>query len=443
MEQHSTPINAMPTKAFFVTMLVRDISPERAILDLVDNCIDGAKRTRPNGDYEGLHVSILIDNKTLEISDNCGGFDTTTAREYAFRFGRPAAADQTDFSIGQFGVGMKRALFKFGRKFSVSSKTTHENWSMSVDVAEWANETTPWSFEFSDISLGQDNKIADCGTKIVCSPLTKDIDQRFGDPLFQQRLAQMLRSHQRQFLSQGLKISLNETFLTNTNIAILSGGNYTPAVEEFTLEQDTDAPLSVRIVAGIGTSNPSEAGWYIICNGRVILSADRSEATGWGSVAEQTDGIPKFHNQYARFRGVVLFVCKDSRKLPWNTAKTGLDQSNAGWQLTYTKMLDHARSVMNYLNALDDDIEEWGRASSPMLASVTRETVMKEAETYTTKSAFAVNRNPTAPGPKMLKIQYSKEETKVRQLMTALGATSGKAVGEETFDIVFKEQIGE
>ena len=196
-------------------------------------------------------------------------------------------------------------------------------------------------------------------------------------------------------------------------------------------------------MAGIGNSNPSEAGWYIICNGRVILSADRSEATGWGSVAEQADGIPKFHNQYARFRGVVLFTCKDSRKLPWNTAKTGLDQSNAGWQLTYTKMLDHARSVMNYLNALDDDIEEWGRASSPMLASVTRETVTREAETFTTKSVFAVNRNPRAPGPKMLKIQYSREETKVRQLMTALGAASGKAVGEETFDIVFKEQIGD
>ena len=38
-------INAMPTKRFFVDMFVRDIPLEQAVLDLVDNCIDGAKRT--------------------------------------------------------------------------------------------------------------------------------------------------------------------------------------------------------------------------------------------------------------------------------------------------------------------------------------------------------------------------------------------------------------
>ncbi len=372
MTEKADPINAMPTKAFFVTMLVRDISPERAILDLIDNCIDGAKRIRPDDNYSGLTVSIEIDATRLEIRDNCGGFDSETARDYAFRFGRPSAAGQTDFSIGQFGVGMKRALFKFGKEFSVSSKTLHEEWSMSVNAQQWANEHTPWHFEFKTIVDGLNNSPSECGTYIICSPLTSDIQQRFGDPLFQQRLAQMLRSHQRQFLSQGLSISLNGTHLTNTNIAILSGGSYTPAVEVINLEEDTDAPLNIRIIAGISNSSPTDAGWYVICNGRVILSADRSEMTGWGTIAEQEDGIPKFHNQYARFRGVVMFNCKDSRKLPWNTSKTGLDQASAAWQITYTKMLDHARSVMNYLNALDNDIEEWGRTSSPMLASVYR-----------------------------------------------------------------------
>ena len=34
--------SAIPTKQFFVSMLTRDIRLEDAILDLVDNCLDGA-----------------------------------------------------------------------------------------------------------------------------------------------------------------------------------------------------------------------------------------------------------------------------------------------------------------------------------------------------------------------------------------------------------------
>jgi hypothetical protein len=36
-------ISAEPTKSFFVDMLTRDIALEQAILDLVDNSVDGAK----------------------------------------------------------------------------------------------------------------------------------------------------------------------------------------------------------------------------------------------------------------------------------------------------------------------------------------------------------------------------------------------------------------
>ena len=56
MANDDKSINAMPTKAFFVNMLVRDINLERAVLDLLDNCIDGAKSLRPGteADYTGL-----------------------------------------------------------------------------------------------------------------------------------------------------------------------------------------------------------------------------------------------------------------------------------------------------------------------------------------------------------------------------------------------------
>ena len=131
-------INAEPTKAFFVDMLTRDIPLEQAVLDLVDNCVDGAKRMAaarqddPRLPYEGCAVEIIINAHQFSIYDNCGGFDVETAQEYAFRFGRPAAATRTAHSIGQFGVGMKRALFKFGRRFTVESATPSESWAVDV-----------------------------------------------------------------------------------------------------------------------------------------------------------------------------------------------------------------------------------------------------------------------------------------------------------------------
>ncbi|MGH9433064.1 MAG: hypothetical protein ACRD3T_16150, partial [Terriglobia bacterium] len=45
-------INASPTKEFFISMLTRDIPLTRAIIDLVDNSVDGARRLRPTGDYD-------------------------------------------------------------------------------------------------------------------------------------------------------------------------------------------------------------------------------------------------------------------------------------------------------------------------------------------------------------------------------------------------------
>ena len=437
----SDHINAMPTKAFFVDMLVRDIPLDRAILDLIDNCVDGAKRLRSGDspDFSELWVEIEMSGDSFIITDNCGGFDTAIARDYAFRFGRPAGVRQTDYSIGQFGVGMKRALFKFGRYFEVHSTTAEEDWSMHVDVDTWEEEgEDPWQFNFTHVDHSGEND--ECGTRIVVNRLRPEVSSRFANGYFQRHLAVMIRSHQRQFMSYGLSIQFNGDHLINTNLRLLAGNEFQPAVEEFILEKDSDTPIHIRIVVGIGESSPDVAGWYIVCNGRVVLSADRSEATGWGSVAEQRDGTPKYHNQYARFRGIAFFNCKSSEKLPWNTTKTGLDGSSPTWQAALQKMLDHTRVAIRYLNELDRNVDEYGSGSSPLLTSLKRGTRHVPIESFITPQDLAWNRNAQPKGPPMTKIQYSRERTKIDKLMTALGVTSAKAVGEATFDALYKEQ---
>ncbi len=109
---------ASPTKQFFVSMLTRDISLADAILDLVDNCLDGALRLA-KGDavnYARHFVKIELAADHFSIEDNCGGIPRDVAKNYAFKMGREPDDDRDSDTetIGMYGVGMKRALFKMG-----------------------------------------------------------------------------------------------------------------------------------------------------------------------------------------------------------------------------------------------------------------------------------------------------------------------------------------
>jgi len=51
-------IKASPTKAFFIHMLTRDVPLSRAILDLVDNCVDEARRESTGDNYAAFWVRL-------------------------------------------------------------------------------------------------------------------------------------------------------------------------------------------------------------------------------------------------------------------------------------------------------------------------------------------------------------------------------------------------
>lgn len=103
-------------------------------------------------------------------------------------------------------------------------------------------------------------------------------------------------------------------------------------------------------------------------------------------------------------------------------------------------MLDHTRTAINFLNTLDDEIEEYGKSSAPVLGALANETIALEVEKFQGTKSISWNRAPKAPGPKFTKVQYSREHSRIQALKVALGVGSAKAVGETTFDIIYKEQ---
>ena len=104
MADSDMKVVAEPTKDFFIHMLTRDIGLSRSILDLVDNCVDGALRVRGDDRFDDLHVALQVGVDRFSIKDNCGGIPLDVARKYAFRFGRPREAEPIKHSIGQLAL---------------------------------------------------------------------------------------------------------------------------------------------------------------------------------------------------------------------------------------------------------------------------------------------------------------------------------------------------
>jgi len=440
-ELGANEIDAAPTKSFFIDMLTRDIPLDQAILDLVDNSVDGAKaiQAQNGGDFADRWVRLEFDAEHFSIVDNCGGFGKEAAKKYAFKFGRPDGAVRTPHSIGQFGVGMKRALFKFGRHFVVRSVTADESWKVEVPVDTWEGESG-WHFPIADIDTAA--SLTAPGTEIVVTKLRPEVASRFSLTNFRNSIFELIKSKHREFIANGLTISVNGQHVDATSLSLLMNDGLVPGTDFLHFQDEGRSPVTVRIIVAVGPSFPRHAGWYVVCNGRVILEADRSPVTGWGLIEEAANRtlIPTYHNQFARFRGLVFFDSEDSSQVPWNTTKTSVDQDNKFWQATFVRMIEMMRPVIDFLNELDADIDEHSRSESPLAKFVEKARTVAPESLRQTTTFVAPGRAAFVKGPKMVKIQYSRPVEDVQLLQEALDVHSAKAVGEATFDAILQRQ---
>ena len=213
-------IDANPTKGFFIDMLTRDIKLERAIIDLIDNSIDGARHTKSKEGFENFKVELTINKDYFEIKDNCGGISLDTALNHAFRFGRPSDAQTVNHSIGRFGVGMKRALFKIGEEFTIESKHGQDHFLININVEQWVQNDN-WEFEYKNVE-GKSDKLTQDGTYIKVEKLHDNIASEFDLPPFVNNLNTDITRTLSYIINQGLKIMVNDLSLESEEVEILT-----------------------------------------------------------------------------------------------------------------------------------------------------------------------------------------------------------------------------
>jgi hypothetical protein len=415
-------VDANPTKDFFIYMITRDIDTKAAIVELIDNAIDGAKRVRKDGNYGGLNISLDFNKDYILIRDNCGGFDVDTAIKYAFKFGRPSNREtEKGFFTGLFGIGMKRALFKLGSKFSVVSTTKTTHFKVEVDVDEWVKEDD-WRFPIQDVEESGTFNEDQVGTEIKIEKLHSEQSINFSNPVFENGLLSYIEKYRSVEAENGLEITVNKKTVTFFKEKLIESDNV-KCYRNYIHDDDGN----IKIIAGIAHSGePENAGWYVFCNGRLVLFADKTNITGWGTEYRA------YHPSLASFRGYVYFESKDLLKLPWNTTKTSVDITNRLYLMAMEKMREAVEQIGKKTTELKkiydvnklDDIEDIKNAGELLLNHDTIRNLRKNTDFDIVK---------IEPKEKMTGISFQVPEEKYNIVKCYMKVTTKKQVGENLF----------
>jgi hypothetical protein len=372
-------VNAFPTKRFFVEMLTRDITLEDAVLDLLDNCIDGVVRTkgavavqREKKPYADFWAELSFDQDHFRIKDNCGGISRALAEQSAFMLGRPKPdlkhkdPDADLPTVGVYGIGMKRAIFKMGRYCEVKSSTSHDSFKVTIPEP-WFEDEDDWELPIRD--LGKPGQVS--GTEIRIEKLDTTVSRRLapsGD--FEELFSKMVGQHYSLIIQKGFNVRVNRKNIVPVPLVFRTvelGKNYKSGIAPYMFKGNVDG---VDVDLKIGFYRPSldedelehegeaqssydEAGWTVACNDRVVLYRDKSRLTGWGEA-----NVPSYHNQFIAISGIVHFRSNDALKLPVTTTKRGIDPGSDIYLQVKDRMRDGLKKFTAFTYRLKKDKTE-------------------------------------------------------------------------------------
>ena len=367
-----------PTKRLFVSMLTRDIALTDALLDLLDNCIDGAMRQRRDrleseNPYDGCWARMKFSEDSFELVDNCGGIP----REYiddAFSLGRPNIQQDGDLpTIGMYGIGMKRAIFKMGKSASVESRST--DGAFKVDYsADWLNpENNEWNLPIEELELNENPH----GVRISITDIKSDILKYFTNEDFVNSLQNTLSEHFGYLMQKGFQLFINEELLEPKTLPLHSTGNEErEGIQPYDFEGVVNG-VQIKVTVGLhrnlaketeidkelfGPSEKENAGVSVICNDRVILLSDRTMKTGWGD-----GGVPRYHSQFRSIAGLIVLTSNNADLLPLSTTKNDLDSGSDVFLSARKFCMEGLKTFTDFTNkwkGMEEDTKQFFQATS-------------------------------------------------------------------------------
>ena len=440
---------AYVTKSFLIDIITRDIGILDAILELVDNSVDRAVELynievtkgltedysydKENTLPEPLSVNIELSDNQFTIEDNCGGISNDDLKDEVFVFGNPKE-DSNYMGLSAFGIGMKRALFKLGRMVELRTRTQEDESAINWDVNAWVksgDKEGDWAIPFANV---EDSKLEYSyglpGTVIKVTALNNTIQKRFVQPEFLVSLKNRLQTSYALFLKSGLRILLNGEQLNHSLPGFVTSDEF-----NYTSKSLKEDDVDIQIILGITpVSDRVPRGWYIFCNGRMVLESDKNAITGWGTI------LPIFHPKWNHFLGFVSFKSPNVKALPWSSTKWGIELDSHVYTVALEEMRLQAIPILNFLDrwkgSVDDD------APAPHLDELLKNG--QETPVYASaRTERFFEYKPKKPIPDVIRITFTKDRTLVERVKESLGnpAMKNVSVGELVFDYYVEREI--
>jgi len=397
---------------------------------LIDNSVDGYTRRKIN---ERRKIKIDISPEKFMIFDNCGGIDLDLLKSQVFRFGIEdfAQLNLDSPTLGVYGIGLKRSIFKIGKFFKLETDDGCNHTSVILDINDW-KKSKKWELEGkSQTSLLKKNEKP--YTKIIMENLNDDVKELFALPSFLNDLINSISKMYTFFIENKIDIYLNEGKIQYYPVSVTSSEMFKPTVFKDVYE-DVNINIICFLQPGKGRTKPDRKGWNVFCNDRLILLDDTTPLTGWSGEAGQ---LPKFHNLYNEFRGIVRLDSNNPVNLPLNTTKTGLTIEHRVYQHTLKKMVKLAKPFISYLNKKYpneltelEEIENLSKSEIDIEKGKIETIPINELKEITTFSPP----EETRPKEKFVNIQYNKPKKIVDKVKKHLSVKSAKEAGIKTFD---------
>jgi len=437
--------SALPRKQFFLDMFTRDLSLEDCTLDLIDNSLDSlieknhiniAQLVFEEGASQGPGKLSLVDlsctDQQVTITDNCGGIDYQRALDEVFCFGHKT--NQRSGALGAYGIGLKRAMFKMGQQVYIKSQTARDGFEMSLDVLAWSRDEENWTIPITRTQRASSSATA--GTTIQITKLHKQVKARINDGSLLTKLLRDIGQTYGFFLNKCVRVRLNSEDIAPDPIPIGGSSELEPAQDSF--QQDG---VTVTIFAGLASPGPQrsseKAGWNLLCNGRVVVKADKSELTGWDA------GLPKFHSKYTRFVGLALFESDDPLRLPWTTTKRWVNEESMVFQQARNRMISLTRPVTKFI----DELYPSDPAEKPEFRGMLNSIVPIPLRRFQPSEVrtFGVKRTSVPAAEQRARIVYSVQKEDVERVRNCIRRPSftDSQVGRYTFNHFLKTECPE
>jgi hypothetical protein len=278
-------------------------------------------------------------------------------------------------------------------------------------------------------------------TKIFISKYKKEVPKILSS-IFINDLKKDLSIYYTRIIDSSIRIDFNKEELKPFDLAITHSKEIKPLV--VLGEHDK---VNYKILCWIEPKkkyrDPRERGkigWNIFMNDRLILVDDISSITGWSGERSE---IPKYHQLYYQFRGIVMIESKDPQLLPINTTKNNFNIEHPIYHHIRQKMIETARPIIAYLRLkykaeevedLEDEVENKVEHDGNNQNNPERKSIDKLKPNLKFSAPRLKKRKDTT------RISFEKPKKDVDKIKRLYKLKSNPEVGEHTFNYFWSSE---